>query len=430
MSEFEKTEKQNDSFLLPASIYRLDKYVGLNGTEIVEEVDEKGPALMLCSDHLGSKFIVKFSDYHKKEDITMNDLQTFFKLKSEEKVDKGKILKIKDLLEDDDSFMDELDALIEEKDLGRKEAKEFEKKYIGDKAEELVFNFWLNKPGSWIRTTLNSTQLEYTLEGKSIPVYESKSIIYDGDKPSMSGMYYIAKTRHSLPIKMFTSKNDETKTVILFNNNTLTKTYLLTILRHLHRTVSKTGSFYLGFNFDKVSDSELEKLLIEIEKEDIKADSTKYLEVLDNLISYVEGLEENTSSFENVSIFLPGVLGNKIDLKAIIKDQSSLLYKYVQGYTNILHPYFKGNDEIISEIVSLVIDEVVNKRNPLYGFYEIVGSDSDELESSTYGWLQNNIKPSSIFMDVNKSIEMFHLINDKMTAMAIEKGLKVEKEGK
>jgi len=240
----------------------------------------------------------------------------------------------------------------------------------------------------------------------------------------MSGMYYIAKNRHSIPIKMFTSKNDEKKTVILFNSPILKRINILTILRHLKRTVEKTGSFYLGFNFENLSNKELEKLLISLENEDTKKDSSLYLEKLEELITLVENLDENTTDFKNVSIFLPGVLGNKIDLKNIIRDQKSLMYKYVKGFTNILHPYFKGNEDIVLEVLNVVIDEVVNKRNPLYGFYEIVGSDSDELESTTYGWLVNNIQPASIFMDINKTIEMFELINNKMTSIAEEKGLK------
>ena len=139
-------QEKKEGFLLPATVYKLKSFITIKDSKISEEHNDTDPALMLCQDQSGKHFIVKYSDYFVKDTQSINDLKTFFKLKSEQQVDKALTLKIKDQLEESDEFQDKLEEMIEEQELSRKDAKTFEKKYTLEQAEELAFNSWLNKP--------------------------------------------------------------------------------------------------------------------------------------------------------------------------------------------------------------------------------------------------------------------------------------------
>jgi hypothetical protein len=417
-------QEKKEGFLLPATVYKLKSFITIKDSKISEEHNDTDPALMLCQDQSGKHFIVKYSDYFVKDTQSINDLKTFFKLKSEQQVDKALTLKIKDQLEESDEFQDKLEEMIEEQELSRKDAKTFEKKYTLEQAEELAFNSWLNKPGSWIRTTLNETNETCNFEGKELPIYQSKSIQYKEDgKPSFSGMYYISRTRHSIPLKIYTSKHDDQKSTILVNNSVLTKDTLLTLLKHSYRTVKIKSGYHLNFTFDKINNLVLEKLLLELENKDLRKKTPDYLVKLTELITLVEEDDNIITDFKDISIFLPGA-GAKVNLKQLVRTQSSLLYKWVEGLINIKHFYFKDNIEIIDDCLNILITELIDKRQSLYGFYGIVGADSDETESDTYGWLKDNIQDSKIIMDTNKNIEMYHLLHNHLTKLAEEKGLK------
>lgn len=415
------------SFLIPAMIVRLGKFVSFkNQNGIAEGVQYSDKALeggyVLMQEVGGEEFVCKIRS--NVEDIDADFINGFLKQKAEMNIDKSFKLKIKDALESDDTFIEELEKILEEKDLPRKEEKAFEKEYIENKIEEIAYSEKLIKPGSLVRLPLSSSK-EGTIqiEGKTYPIYESLCLIKKEDgEVSESGIYYISQNRHGIPLRLRSTMKDMDVYYWETNNDVITKEEFITLVNHGIRTIQTNKNFYLYFRaFNTEYEGMVGEMLDTFNKEeniDIKAE--KYTEALKELI---KNANEKEDFHKKVVISLP----TKIQKDYIAQMDNSLISKQPMAMTNLLFKNDldkKSKSAYVKEQMNAFLNDKSNLVN-LYGLYSII-STYDALESDTYGFLKNNLKPSSITLGLE---DYCNLVNNIKNAEAQEAPVRYKEYG-
>lgn len=399
-----------NNFLVPASIFKLGKFISFtNNNGIAENVSYSDTATngtyVLAQELDGTKFICKITS--NKPELTAEQLNNFLSTKANNNVDQSFELKIKAILEEDDKFLDEIDKIIEEKDLDRKEAKAFEKDMLNEKVKEVSFNEKLIKPGSIVRAPLSSSQgLSISLNGQKFPIFESRCIIFeDGNKVSDSGLYYIVQNRHTIPLVFKYNEINKTTLFCETNNELCSKENIVSLIKHSIRTTKmKNGYFcYFKSNNDEFKENikEISDSFYKIDKEKNEEKVTAYLEACDRLLSM---LEEHKELYKHLNISLP----LSIPITSVFKTENSLIAKQPEAMFNI---YFKTEDkktkttELSNNLQKFINDKKLN----VYGFYSILAL-YDKVESDTYGFLPNNIKGSGMTISCKDYAEFISII--------------------
>lgn len=395
-------------------IVRLGQYISFtNNNGVAEDVEYSNEALegnyIMMQEVGGSRFVCKIRS--NVEDIDNAFINSFLKAKAEANIDKAFKLKIKDALESDEAFENELESILEDKGLGRKEEKAFEKQYIEDKIEEIAYNEKLIKPGSIVRLPISSSKDgDIEIDGTVYPIYESLCLIMkENNEISESGIYYVSQNRHGIPLRLRSSFKDMDVYFWETNNELITKEEFVTILNHGIRTIEHGNNFYL---YCRAYNTEYETLVKDYSDEysrepDETLKNKKYLEMINRFIELADEKEDFHSS---VIISLP----TRIQRDFVKRLEHSVLSKQPMAITNIL---FKNDSD--KEQKAVFVEQELEKylrdkerHVPLYGLYSIISTYND-LESDTYGFLKNNLKPSSIIMGLEDYVEFIRSIKDK-----------------
>ena len=408
---------KNRSFLVPAMIVRFGEYVSFDrsGNKEVEFSEEPLEGNYVMAQEVGGeKFVCKLRSNEK--DIDSKFIKNFFNEKAQSNIDKAFKLKIKDALESDDDFNDKLDKIIEEKDLSRKESKEFEKTYLEDKIEEIALNEKLIGPGSMVRLPLSSSKEESVeINGEVLPVYESLCLIMKGNgEISESGIYYVSQNRHGIPLRLRPSRKNDEVYYWETNNDLITEREVITLLNHGVRTADMSNGFYLYFRAHATKyENEIKDIVATyLNEEDPTLKKDNYKNAIEDIKNIIE---DNKDAYKDIIISLPSNV-KKAFLNGL---ENTVISKQPMAITNLL---FKNEDkeEKSEEIQSLMnkrLGETVNGVD-LYGIYSII-STYDALESDTYGFLINNLKPGSVMFGLNDYVEFIDSV--KSSAPIVEK---------
>jgi len=406
---------KNKGFLVPAMIVRFGKYVSFdrNGNNVEFSEEPLDGNYIMAQEVGGENFVCKLRS--NKKDIDAKFIKDFFIEKAEYNIDKAFKLKIKDALERDDDFNDKLDKIIEEKDLSRKESKEFEKTYLEEKIEKIALEEKLMGPGSIVRIPLSSSKEEsIEINGEVLPVYESLCLIMkDNGEVAEYGIYYVSQNRHSIPLRLRPSRKNDEVYYWETNNDLITEREVITLLNHGVRTSDMSNGFYLYFRaHDSKYENEIKDIVATyLNEEDPTLKKDNYKNAIEDIKNIIE---DNKGAYKDIIISLPSNV-KKDYLNGL---ENTVISKQPMAITNLL---FKNDDKEVKseEIKSLMnkkLREVVNGVN-LYGIYSII-STYDALESDTYGFLINNLKPGSIMFGLNDYVEFIESI--KSIAPVIE----------
>jgi hypothetical protein len=237
--------------------------------------------------------------------------------------------------------------------------------------------------------------------GSTYPIYESLCLIMKDDEISESGIYYISQNRHGIPLRLRSSLKDMEVYFWETNNDLISKEEFITLLNHGIRTVREKNNFYL---FCRAYNTPEEKYVSDMvstynNEADVEVKNRKYIEMLE---LFIKAAEDRDDFHRNVTVSLP----TRIPRKFVSDMDKSLLSKQPKAITNIL---FRSDTD--KETKSVWVGKQLNdylsdkdKMASLYGLYSII-SISDGFESDTYGFLKNNLRPSSIGMGMTDYID-------------------------
>lgn len=362
--------------IIPAVFFQVGDWVGVNDG-IISDTSSEVP-VMRCLDLSGDTVFIRFEYFKNEGSPTTELVKEFFVKKSEQMVTDKEILKVKGHLEDSPDVDDRIEAL----GLGRKE----EREWLKEEARKIVLDNWSIIPGKWMRAAISTTKEKISFEGVEYPLYESKSIIYDeNNDPSKSGLYYVTKNRHNIPVVI---KDYHKGGECFLNKNVASYENFISLINHSIRTAKRNIDFLPDF-FTRNSD--WTNTCNAINK--FKAEK-KY----DRFVSGCEYMLEHCDEHivDHVFVRLPGLLKRSFNPELLNSDSNSILNAFKNGVQRIY--YAKDEPEVkssIDEKLSHAFDESHNS----YGFYDIV-SIGDEIEGNSYGFLTNNLNPRKTYFDI------------------------------
>lgn len=362
--------------IIPAVFFQIGKWVSVeNG--VAEKYEGTSP-IMQCRDLSGDTIFIRYEYFKGDGSPSTSEVKKFFTDKCEQMVSDKEIIKVKAFLEDSA----EIDDKIEELGLDRKE----EKKWLKDEARKIVLGNWSIVPGKWMRAAVNITDEKIKYDGHEYNLYESQSIIYDeNEAPSKSGLYFITKNRHNIPVVV---KDHHKGGECFLNKDVASYENFESLIKHSIRTAKRNIDFLPDF-FTRSSD--WTNTCNAINK--FKAEK-KY----DRFIAGCEYLLENSNDriAEKVFVRLPGSLKKSFNPELLNSDSNSILNGFKKGVERIY--YGKETDELKEEI-GVKLSGAFNDAENTYGFYDIV-SIGDEIDGDSYGFLTNNLNPRKTYFNI------------------------------
>lgn len=367
----------NNKNILPAVFFQIGDWVTSSKGKI--NITKSEEPIMLCKDLSGENLFIKFCYFKEDGNPDTSEIDEFFEKKQKQMVNDKEILKVKNYLEESSEIEEEIETL----EMSRKEEREWLKK----KAEKIVLENWKISKGKWMRGAISSTKDKVEFEGEQYTLYESKTIIYDGNKdPSKSGLYYITKNRHSIPV-MVNNINDGGN--VFLNKNVATIDNFKSLLNHSIRTAKKNIDFLPLFY---TRDDKWKPICNSINKFKAEKSYKRYIDgcnyILDN---------SDDDIVDIIFISLPNSLKKSFNHDLLLSDSNSMVNAVMNGVERI---YYRGEeDEDKKEALMREFGENFRSPENIYGFYDIV-SIGDTIEGNTYGFLTNNLNPRKIFFDV------------------------------
>jgi len=400
--------KQN--FLSPINLLKIMSYLNVT-KENAKDTEEQTPYL-LCKVPDSNQLIAVLLKSNSKTPVTSEFVNWFFKAKADSLTKKEFVLKIKNELEEDEEEISYVENKCDELNLNRKEGREWEKKYFDEKSEQIATNNKLLKPGSIIRVALSyNGYKEINYNGKTIPLIDSLALITvsednsNGEKEEKigrSGLFYIAQTRHELPISLIINKKNTNKYNVILNDNIASVPNYITLLQHSIRTVKIKNGFFLFFFNKQESNKELSTILDNLNSSN-KTNET-YIE---NINSLIELIKNDNSIINSFKIYFP----LQIDKSLILNDTEVLVTKLAAAITSISlsqqYSNAKDKQELLDKVNGTIKNWILEKSVTLYGIYSIL-SLAEEFESDTYGFLSNNIKKFSLTFGLEDTINLIN----------------------
>ena len=384
--------EQNKSFkkIIPAAFFQIGKWVILDDKGGVG-LGEGDIPLMVCKDLGGDYVFIRFERYKGDEKLDTEEVKKFFISKQLQMVSDKEILKAKDYLEGSE----EIEVEIESLNLSRKE----EREWLKQRSQKTVKKNWEITTGKWMRGAISSTSEVVVFNNIKYPIYESKTIIYDNDnEPSKSGLYYITKNRHSIPVMII---KGESSSKCFLNKNVTKINEFITLINHGIRTAKKNVDFLPEFI---ARGGDLAKACKSINGFKRNRNYERYIDGCRYLLRLAE---EDPKLMNKVFVELPSTLAENCNFEKMSNDNKSMLNTLKDGYTRIYH-WDESEEEKAKAEKSLLA--AFKDCTSLYGFYDIV-SVGDEVESNTYGFMPNNFNVRKIYYDISTLQEGLNNIN-------------------
>ena len=362
--------------IYPAVIFQIGKWVNIvDGKATIEEGTKP---TMLCKDLSGKYIFVKFSFYKQDEEVGLAEVKDFFAKKQAQMVSGKEILKVKDYLENSP----EVEELIDSKGLTRKE----EREWLKDEAQRIVEDNWDIKTGKWVRGALSLCGEFVEFNGNKYPMYESKTIIWEKEgEPSKSGLYYISKNRHNIPIKV---SGLTTGGKCVLNSAVANLDNFESLVRHAIRTAERGVGFLPEF---ESNDGSYKSACLAINDFKRKEEYERYVDGCKFLLG-----KQDPMIASKVMVELPFVLKKSFDHENLVEDSNSMLNNLKNGIERIYH-WEAGEEE--TEAAGKEVLNLFEQVATIYGFYDIV-SIGDTIDGNTYGFMQNNVAPRKTYFDL------------------------------
>ena len=367
----------NNKNILPAVFFQIGDWVSISDGAI--ELKKSEVPIMRCRDLSGKNLFIKFCYFKGDGDPVTEEIESFFDKKQHQMVNEKEILKVKNYLEESSEIEDKIEAL----GLSRKE----EREWLKDEAKKIVLDNWKITGGKWMRGAISSSKDNVTFDGDVYPLYESKTIIYDAnDEPSKSGLYYITKYRHSIPVMV--NNMDDGGSVFL-NKNVATIDNFKSLINHSIRTAKKKIDFLPLFY------TRNEKWMSVCNSINKFKNDKVYNRYIDGCNYILDNAGDDI--VDTVFVSLPNSLKKSFNHDLLLSDSNSMLNSVMNGVGRI---YYRGEKDEDKK-AALIREFGENFKSPenIYGFYDIV-SIGDNIEGNTYGFLTNNLNPRKIYFDV------------------------------
>jgi len=369
-------ENKKNKSIYPAVIFQVGKWVSVAGDKV--SISEGKEPIMMCKDLSGKYLFVKFSYYKQEGELLIDEVKDFFEKKKEQMVTGKEILKVKDYLENSA----EVDELIESKGLTRKE----EKEWLKNEAQSIVEDNWTIDTGKWMRGAVSLTGRFIDFNAIKYPLYESKTIIWEKDgEPSKSGLYYITKNRHNIPIKIDGLLKGGK---CMLNSGVANANNFESLVRHAIRTAKKGVGFLPEFSS---SDGDYKSACLAINKYKRNEEYDRFIDGCNFLL----GKKDQLIAVK-VKVELPFVLNKSFEHDLLVEESNSMLNNLKNGIERIYH--WDDSDEITENAGKQVI-ELFKNTPTIYGFYDIV-SIGDTIDGDTYGFMQNNVAARKTYYDM------------------------------
>jgi len=398
------------SFLIPTAEIRIENFLSKDNETFI--ISETPTNYVFAKNGDGTTFIVELKS-NKHKNIDSSFVETFLKEKAEMILKKDFQLKIKQHLENDDRELEYIENYCDENELSRKDGREWEKTHLEDKSRKMALSNKIIKEGSIVRLPLSyNGKTNATFQGVEYSVYDSLCLISSDingeEKPSNTGLFYIAQTRHEFPLKLIKNKKDENKLNVITDKNLMTLSNTITLLNHSIRTVNKSHGFYLYFLItDEIKkNAELLDLI-----ENLNSPNKTEEDYIKNITLLIEKVQKE-DIYNMLTMFLPF----KLLKSEILRDTEILVNKIPAAIVNIsLSTQLttaKEKIEKLEEVKEKLKENIMNNTYGLLGVYSIL-SLTEEIESDTYGFLQNNVKKSSITLSNRDIINLIEIFKEK-----------------
>ena len=380
--------------IIPAAFFQIGPWVSIDNNNF--SFDRGSDPIMLCRDLSGDKILIQFDFFKNKKDekITTEFVEEFFLKKQQQMVNNKEILKVKNFLEEDS----EIEKLMDEMELGRKE----EREWLKEKSEEIVLNNWDISSGKWMRGAISTTNKSIEIDGQEVPLFLSKTIIVESDgEPSKSGLYYITKTRHNIPVVSY-AKNGYAD--IYLNKHVASVENFTSLISHSIRTAKREIDFLPEF-FSR--SAEWNTTCEAINQYKASKDYKRYIAGCEYILS-----NSSEALVSDVFIKLPKSLKRSFDINLLKSDSNSIINTLKDG---IIRIYYNSTNDHEKDIIIGDFLDSFGTSDAMYGFYDIV-SIGNEIEGNTYGFLTNNLNPRKVFFDIStiqKNINLLPELNSK-----------------
>jgi len=304
--------------IIPSAFFQIGEFITINNGEVV--LSPGDIPIMKCMDLSGEPLFIKFKIFRSKDELTTANLIKFFSDKQKQMITEKEILKIKNYLEDSPAIEEEIDSLS----LSRKD----ERVWLKDKANSIAMNNWEISSGKWMRGSLSYTSEIIKFNDKEYQLLESHSIIYENDnEPSKSGLYYITKNRHNIPL---IASNVESGGSIFLNKNIASIDNFTSLLRHAIRTAKKKIDFLPEFS-------------TRLEEWTGFCNGINKYKIDKNYSRYIAGCEFLLDNLENdimnkIFIKLPKSLMKSFKVDMVKSDSNSMLNTLKSGVQRIYYP--------------------------------------------------------------------------------------------
>lgn len=370
-------ENKKKKSIFPAVIFQIGKWVSVKDKTV--SISEGKEPIMMCKDLSGKYLFIKFAYYKQEGELLVGEVKDFFEKKKEQMVSGKEILKVKDYLENSE----EVDNIIESKGLSRKE----EKEWLKDEAQRIVEDNWNINTGKWMRGALSMAGETVTFNAQQYPLYESKTIIWEKEgEPSKSGLYYITKNRHNIPVKV---NNLLKGGRVVLNSGVANADNFESLVRHAIRTADKGVGFLPEF---ASNDGDYKSACLAINKYKRNEEYGRFIDGCNFLLGKKDPLIA-----VKVKVELPMVLNKSFEHELLVEESNSMLNNLKNGVERIYH--WDDSDEETLKAGEEVL-EVFKDTETIYGFYDIV-SIGDEIDGNTYGFMQNNVVPRKTYFDLD-----------------------------
>jgi hypothetical protein len=399
------------SFLIPITTIRIVDFLSKLDNNFTKSNSPTN--FIFAKNGDGTDFIVELKN-NKHKNIDSEFVETFLKTKAESILKKDFQLKVKQHLENDDKELEYIEKYCDDNNLNRKDGREWEKKHLEEKSFEMALSNKIIKEGSIVRLPLSYNGKNKAIyNGTEYPIYDSLCLIsteLNGEeKPSNTGLFYIAQTRHEFPLKLIKNKKDIDKFNVITDSNLMTLENILTLFRHSIRTVNKKNGFYLYF----LITDEIKKDAILLDLiENLNSPNKTEEEYIQNIEKLIEMINIDNDIHKSLTMFLPF----KLFKKEILRDTEMLINKVAAAIINIsLSTQLTTKEEKDNKLIEVKAElekNIMNNKYSLLAVYSIL-SLTEEIESDTYGFLQNNVKKSSITLSNKDLIDLIDLFKEK-----------------
>lgn len=433
-------------FILPTAIVKIGRFVGLDENNNIDfSSDNKCYAFSKTVDN--KLILIKFLTNKKEIVVDEEFLKDYLLRKAKTLIKDKDVVIYKSRLEEDPEFQnilgqkslefeEEISLTVKDKLELKKEIKKFEKEMLEEKANEILLEEKLISEGFFVRLPLSANDNLGTAKynDEEYPIYESFCIMLTKEREprkERSGLYNIINNRHSLPLIFERTKNQEKgyKLNVRLNTHLMDRSMLITFLNHSIRTANQTEKFLVKILLNKYNtkaqgNKELKDLVEKLANCTEPSTIKEYILTLEHILTFVKEneTEGKLSYFSDSYIYLPLTVG-----KDYVYNEDSLIRKAGASFFNVS---FRGLDrekqeEYIPKLDTLIEQFIENKK--LYGAYSILYGLPYQ-ESDTYGFLENNMHTSKLFLNFNDTIELYNLIYDTFKDEFIQKASDGEKK--